>query len=152
MGLIINVIYGVGLFTASDAGPSYQEFDRQFLFIYFSLYNTWIHIINSSDRNFMTSALVFIDGILIRDSVLWGDEVGSEPLVLSVGVRLGPWHPKVRGHYCYLLCLVTDTRVYVRDMVTYDRSLLWLKTSGNKWQRVTQSQSGVWPPESNLVG
>lgn len=38
----------------------------------------------------MTSALVFIDGILIRDSVLWGDEVGSEPLVLSVGVRLGP--------------------------------------------------------------
>lgn len=34
----------------------------------------------------MASVLVFIDGMLIRDSVLFWDELGSETLVLSVRV------------------------------------------------------------------
>ena len=155
MGLIINMIYGVSSFTASDAGPSCQEFDWQFLFIYFSVYNIWLHLINSSDWNFMASAPIFIDDILIRDSVLLGDELCSEPLVLSVRVRLGAWHPSVRGCHYYLLCLVNDTCVCVRDMVMTDvhhRCLLWFKTGGNKWQRATQSQSGVWPLERDLMG
>ena len=37
----------------------------------------------------MVSAPVFIDDTLIRDSVLLGDELCSEPLLLSVGVKLG---------------------------------------------------------------
>lgn len=37
----------------------------------------------------MASAPVFIDGMLIGDSVLFWDELGSEPLILSVRVRLG---------------------------------------------------------------
>jgi hypothetical protein len=37
----------------------------------------------------MASALVFIDDKLMRDSVLFGGELDSEPLVMSVLVRLG---------------------------------------------------------------
>lgn len=113
IGLIINMIYGVSSFTASDASPSCREFDWQFLFIYFSVYNIWLPIINSSDWNFMASALIFIDDVLIRDSVLLGDELCSEPFVVSVRVRLGAWHPRVRECYYYLLCLVTHTCVCV---------------------------------------
>lgn len=97
MGLIINVIYEVSSFTASDASPSCQEFDWQFLFIYFSLYNIWLHIINSSDWNFMAPALVFIDGMFIGDSAPLEYVRGSEPWVVSVMVRFRPWHPHCEG-------------------------------------------------------
>lgn len=38
----------------------------------------------------MASVLVFIGGMLIRDFVLFGYELGSGPLVLSVRASLGP--------------------------------------------------------------
>lgn len=37
----------------------------------------------------MATAPVFIDDMLMRDSVLFWDELGSEPLVLFVRVELG---------------------------------------------------------------
>lgn len=41
----------------------------------------------------MASAPVFIDGMFIRDSVFFWDELDSELLVVPVRVRLEPCHP-----------------------------------------------------------
>lgn len=72
----------------------------------------------------MATAPVFIDDMLTRDSVLFWDELGSEPLVLFVRVKLGSRHPKGRRlHYCFL-CLLPNTCVCVRDLDIYDGCLL----------------------------